>query len=165
MLGDLQDAAQAAPLWLQVYAYLVSDLGIASHLRLALDDTHTAVAAAAADAICALVSPGLQEATQWAAVECCPRLGWPAPVRATLTRPVAGATWAMCAATPAQVGGHTKGGGAGVQGEEEEDTPEDIACRDPVAGLMQMQVRLHVARGIPFTRHVCIGQTTNRTEW
>ncbi len=44
--------------WQEVWQFLVSELGLAAHLRLALDDDRPNVQAAAAAALAALVSGG-----------------------------------------------------------------------------------------------------------
>lgn len=133
-------AAAASAAWPQLWDYMVRELGLGSHLRLALDDQHTPVVAAAAAAIAALVCPGPEEAAAWEAADCCPRLGWPALHSQPLARPHPGGTWEAQSVEAVQQQGPPRPPVG--PGEDEEATPEDVVAADPVAGLLQMQVRL-----------------------
>ncbi len=153
--GDAAAAREAH--WPQLWAYLAVELGVASHLRLALDDAHAPAAYAAAAALAALLGAGaaaealLREAAEGLA----PRMGTPSPRAAPLTRAAAGATWAVQAASDdaqrrrrqqqrQSQNGRAKGGGVAGEEDEEEETPEDVAALDAVAGLLQMRLLARV---------------------
>lgn len=54
---------------------MVVELGLACHLRLAMDDDHGSVVAAATEALVALVGPGPEELAALEAADCLPHTG------------------------------------------------------------------------------------------
>lgn len=137
--------SQPAVGWSQLWSYLVTELGVASHLRLALDDAHAQVVGAAAAALAALVCPGPEEAVALEVADACPRLGWPAVRLQSLVRPHAAGTWEVQGVEagdtkPGDLPPLSTLGQGGPGGEGEDATPEDVALVDPLAGLLQMQL-------------------------
>jgi hypothetical protein len=141
MAGHVRPGSPPSVPWTSLWRYLVHELGVAAHLRLALDDPHLPVAAAAAGALEALLGGGPEEAIAWEVADSCPALGHPSAWAAPLTRAHPSATWEAQSPVPAPPQGSRGGsGGDGGAGEEDEEapTPEDVAVLDPVAGLLQM---------------------------
>lgn len=124
--------------WSSVWDHLLLGLRVVSHLRLALDDEHGAVVAAAADACAAVVGGGgcLGDACVYEASDLMPLVGWPAARPAYLHRSHPAAVW------EGEAGGSEEETRQRRQQEEEEEgrSPEDVACADPVAGLLRMCV-------------------------
>lgn len=127
--------------WTRLWTYLVTELGVASHLRLALDDSHAPVVHAALCALAALVCPGPEEEAVVEVADCCPRLGWPCVWSRPLQRAHGAGTWEgeEVAPSPSQGPGARQAQQQAAEGEEER-TPEDVGAADPLAGVLQMQV-------------------------
>ncbi|KAG1667644.1 hypothetical protein FOA52_004671 [Chlamydomonas sp. UWO 241] len=118
--------------WAQVWAYVVHDLAVVPHIRLALDDACAPVAAAAARALAAALCAAEDDAVQEEVADACPATGWPSARATYLFRPSASGIWE--GQPPEQPPPRPP-----QPGEDQEPTsPEDVAAVDPVAGLLQM---------------------------
>ncbi|GFR41250.1 hypothetical protein Agub_g1924, partial [Astrephomene gubernaculifera] len=137
--------------WQQVWQFFVSQLGLAAHLRLALDDDRPAVLAAAAAALAAVLAPSESELLSTELADCCPATGWPAPPTGYLTRPATAATWE--AQPPQQPPPPSSAAAAAAAAAADApDAPEDVALVDPLAGALQMGL-LQRARYLLTARH------------
>ncbi|GIL43290.1 hypothetical protein Vafri_1075, partial [Volvox africanus] len=79
--------------WQEVWQFFVSELGLAAHLRLALDDERPAVLAAAAAALAAVLGHSEAELLAAEMADACPSTGWPTAAGGYLTRHGVTAPW------------------------------------------------------------------------
>ncbi|KAK9820868.1 hypothetical protein WJX81_007777 [Elliptochloris bilobata] len=125
--------------WAEVWQAALGDAKVVTALRVALDDAHAPVAAAAAGALAALVALRGPHGGALAASDACPLGGTPALPLRLLERPHALGAWVANATVPPPGGGADQaaaGNGDGAEGGDE----ERMAADDPMCGLLQMQV-------------------------
>ncbi|MEW5303401.1 MAG: hypothetical protein WDW36_006098 [Sanguina aurantia] len=126
--------------WQEVWFFNVTQLVVVAHLRLALDDENPSVAAAAAGALAAVVGLSLQEQAAAEISDGAPPAScWPAVRTGYLARPHAAATWEG-APVSYENPGAVASGMVPQGGGPDDETPEDVATIDPLAGLLQMHV-------------------------
>ncbi|PRW59348.1 RNA polymerase II-associated [Chlorella sorokiniana] len=126
--------------WVAVWHHALHAADMVLLLRRSLDDPHSAVVAAAAEALTALVgASGPAGAAEEAAAEmadACTLTGWPVPAMRHMQRPTASGAWVAAPAAPQL---HLD---ADVEdeGQEEALNEHQLAKVDPLSGLLHMSL-------------------------